>query len=154
MLSTYLVRMIEGHADELTRELLDDLARNPRTPSFHAMPREEMHRRVHDLYLHLGSWLGEQSEDAIERVYTELGQHRFAEGLSLAESLCAMLLAKEHMRSFIRRAGAPDSALELHREVEMNVQLGHFFDRAIYHAVRGYEAARAAAAGRGSPATP
>jgi hypothetical protein len=98
--------------------------------------------------------MGEQSEEAIERAYTELGRQRFAEGVSLAESLCAMLLTKEHLRSFIRRAGAPHSALELHREVEMNVQIGHFFDRAVYHAVRGYEAARTAATGGASAATP
>jgi hypothetical protein len=147
MLSTYLVRMIESHAEELTRELLADLGRNPRTPSFHTMSRQEVQQRVHDLYQNLGSWLGEQSEEAVERTYTELGRRRFAEGIPLSESLCVMLLTKDHLRSFVRRAGAPDSALELHREVEMNVQIGHFFDRVIYHAVRGYEAARAEATG-------
>lgn len=153
MLSTYLVRIIEAHAEELTRELLDDLSRNPRTPSFHTMPREELQQRVHDLYRHLGTWLGEQSEEAVERTYTEVGRRRFAEGVPLAESFCAMLLTKEHLRSYLRRAGAPHSALELHREVEMNVQLGHFFDRVIYHTVLGYERARAEA-GHTSSARP
>jgi len=40
MLSAHLIRVIETHAEELTRELLDDLGRNPRTPSFRSMSRD------------------------------------------------------------------------------------------------------------------
>src|SRR5262245_13721748 len=54
MLSAHLIRTIEMHAEELTRELLDDLGRNPRTPSFHSLTREELRSRVYDVYHNLG----------------------------------------------------------------------------------------------------
>jgi hypothetical protein len=50
---------------------------------------------------------------------------------------------KEHLRSYIRRAAAADSAVELHQEAELNLMIGHFFDKALYFTVRGYEEARA-----------
>lgn len=142
MLSAYLVRMIENHAEDLTKALLDDLQTNPRTASFHRLSRDELHRRLFDLYHNLGHWLADKSESAIEETYTELAQRRFQENVPISELLYALLLGKEHLRSFVRRMGVVYSALELHREVELNLMISHFFDRAVYYAVKGYEEAR------------
>ena len=148
MLSAYLVRMIENHAEDLTREVLDDLTHNPKTPAWHALSRDEMHRRVYDLYHNLGHWLADKSETAVERSYSQLGRDRFSEQVPLEEVVFATVLIKDHLRNFIRRAGVVYSALELHREVELNLMVGHFFDKALYYAVKGYEEARADSAAR------
>jgi hypothetical protein len=142
MLSAYLVRMIENHAEELTRELLNDLMANARTPSYHRLSADELHRRTYDLYHNLGQWLADKSESAIEAMYVQLGSTRSAEGVPASELIYALVLAKEHLRNFVRRVGVVYSALELHREVELNLMIGHFFDRAMYYAIRGHEAAR------------
>ena len=148
MLSAYLVRMIENHAADLTREVLDDLVQHPNTPSFHALSRDELHKRAFDLYHNLGQWLADKSEADVEATYSSLGRKRFHEGLPLSEVLYAHLLIKDHLRNFVRRAGVVYSALELHREVELNLMIGHFFDKALYYMARGYELAQAEAAGR------
>jgi hypothetical protein len=142
MLSAYLVRMIENHAEDLTKALLDDLQSHPRTTSFHRLSRDELHRRLYDLYHNLGQWLGDKSESAIEETYVELGRRRFLDNVPISELLYALILGKEHLRNFVRRVGVVYSALELHREVELNLMISHFFDRAMYYAVRGHEAAR------------
>lgn len=41
MLSTRLIRMIEDHAEEITRGMLADLGRNHRTPGYHSLPQDE-----------------------------------------------------------------------------------------------------------------
>jgi hypothetical protein len=138
--------MIENHAEDLTREVLDDLTQNPKTPAWHRLSRDEIHRRTYDFYHNLGNWLAEKSEAAVERSYCQLGRDRFQEGVPLHEVVYATILVKNHLRSFIRRAGVVYSALELHREVELNLMLGHFFDAALLYAVKGYEDARAEAA--------
>jgi Zn-dependent peptidase ImmA (M78 family) len=146
MLSAYLVRMIENHAEDLTREVLDDLTQNPKTPAWHTLSRDELHRRVYDLYHNLGHWLADKSEALVERTYSQMGRERFAEHVPLTELVFATMLIKDHLRNFIRRAGVVYSALELHREVELNLMIGHFFDKALYYAVTGYEEARAESA--------
>lgn len=144
MLSVFLIRMIENHAEDLTREVLADFAKNPRTPHLHAVSQEELHQRAFDLFRNLGQWLADRHDGHIEEPYARLGRDRHVEGVPLSEVIYAVILIKEHLRNYVRRAGAASTALELYQEVELNLMIGHFFDRALYHTVKGYEASRTA----------
>jgi len=141
MLSDRLVRMIEHHADELTRALVENLRSNPRTASYHRLSREAIHDRAYLVYKNLGLWLNSKAEEDIEANYTELGKKREAEGVPISEVVYALILTKYHLRDYIRAAGLVDSAVELHQEQELHHVLGHFFDKAIYYTVRAYERA-------------
>jgi hypothetical protein len=131
--------MIEDHADELLRGLMDDLQSNSRTPSYHRIKREELRIRLHDVYRHLGELLSDGTEARIESVYGELGRKRHAEDIPLSEVVFALTLAKYHLRDYIRTRGLVDSAIELYQEQELQRLVGRFFDRAVYYTVRGYE---------------
>jgi hypothetical protein len=139
MLSARLIRLIEEHAEELTRAVLDHLTTDPRTPCYQRIPRDELARRVYDVYHNLGRWLGHRSEGPIEAHYAPLGRLRRAEGIPLSEVVCALSLEKGQLREFVRRRGLADSAVELYSEEELNLMIDHFFDKALYHTVRGYE---------------
>jgi len=151
MLSARLVRMIEDHAEQLTRSFVHDLQSNTQTPSYHHLSHEALHRRVFDVYRNLGHWLGRKTDEALEAAYKELGKQRAAEGIPLNEVVYALILTKYHLRDYIRSAGLVDSAVELYQEQEFHRLVGHFFDLAIYHTVKGYE--REAALGRASSAS-
>ena len=84
MLSDRLIRMIEHHADELTRALVEDLQSNPRTASYHRLSREAIHDRTYHVYKDLGLWLNSKAEGDIEASYTELGKEREAEGIPIS----------------------------------------------------------------------
>jgi hypothetical protein len=139
LLSARLIRVIEEHAEELTRGVLKDLASNPLTPEYHRLPPEELHRRVYDVYHNLGRWLGDKTEEHIAATYGGLGRTRCAEGVPLSEVVYALVLIKDHLREYIRAVGLVDSAVELYLEEELHLSIGHFFDRALYHTVKGYE---------------
>ena len=139
MLSARLVQIIEEHAEELTGRVLEDVAANPRTPHYHGLSSEEMHRRVYDVYHNLGRWLGDQTEERLEVTYGGLGRTRYREGVPLSEVLYALIIIKDHLREYIRAVGLVDSAVELYLEEELHLSIGRFFDRARYHAVKGYE---------------
>jgi len=141
MLSARLVRMIEDHAEQLTQGALDDIRHNPRTPSYHRLSREELHLRLYDVYSHLGRWLGERAESAIEATYRDLGRRRRTEAIPLSEVLYALILTKHHLGEYILSAGLVGSAVELYQEEELNIMVGHFFDKAVYFTARGYEEA-------------
>ena len=80
-----------------------------------------------------------------------MGRTRFREGVRVSELVYALLLTKHHLRRYIREHGLVDFAgdrvlpdellpLELYSIQELNYQVGEFFDRALYHLARGYEA--------------
>ena len=148
MLSARLIKLIEDHAEDLTREVLRDLAGNARTPSYNALPADELHRRVYDVYHNLGRWLGDKTEEHLESTFGGLGRRRHAEGVPLSEAMYALVLIKDHLRGYIRAVGLVDSTVELYLEEELHLQIGNFFDNAVYHMVKGYEAAATSHAGR------
>lgn len=141
MLAPRLIKLIEDHAEELTRGAIRDVRSNPRTPAYHQIPEDEMHRRLYDVYHHLGRWVGEKSDERIETSYAELGRRRHAEGTPLSEVVYALILSKQHLREYIRASGHVGTAVELMQEEELNLLLGHFYDKAIYYTIRGYEQA-------------
>lgn len=146
MLSDRLVRMIESHAEELTRALVQNLQSNPRTQSYQRFSREAVHHRTYDVYRNLGMWLNSKAEADIEARYTELGNKRENEGTPLSEVIYALILTKYHLRDYIRSAGLVDSAVDLYQEQELHRLVGQFFDKAIYYTTRAYE--RAATLGK------
>ena len=139
MLSDSLVQMIEAHAEKLTHSLINDLKSNKRTTHYHPLTGAELHHRTYDVYRNLGHWIAAKTEVAIESSYTELGKTRQAEGLPLNEVVYALILTKKHLREYIRFSGLSDSAVDLHRERELQQLVGQFFDKAIYYTVRGFE---------------
>lgn len=139
MLSARLVRMIEDHAEQLTLGVVNDLQSNPRTSAYHKLSRDELHHRVYEVYRNLGRWLGEKTDGPIEASYGELGKKRWAEGIPLSEVIYALILTKVRLRDYIRSAGLVDSTVELYQEQELHRLVGHFFDKALYYAVKGYE---------------
>lgn len=139
MLSVRLVQMIEDHAEQLTRTVVDDLQTNPRTAHYHNLSRVELHHRAHEVYRNLGHSLAQKSDEPIEATYSKLGAKRFAEGVPLSEVVYALVLEKYHLRDYIRSAGLMDSVVELYQEQELHRLIGHFFDRATYYTVKGYE---------------
>jgi hypothetical protein len=139
MLSTRLVQMIEDHAEELTRNVIRDVKSHSLTPHFQHVSHDELRHRTYGVYRNLGHWLSHKTDEAIQTTYTELAKKRFAEGVPLSEVVYALILTKDHLRDYVRSAGLPDTAVELYQEQELHRLVGHFFDRAIYYTVRGYE---------------
>jgi hypothetical protein len=64
-------------AGMLTREALNDLMTNERTRSLRTIPKDELELRISALYLNLGTWIGDPSDDAVLREYEDWGRTRF-----------------------------------------------------------------------------
>lgn len=136
--------MVEDHAEQITHALLSDLQSNARTPTYNGLSRDELQRRVMEVYRNLGHWLAHESDSVIEKAYTELGKIRFADDVPLSEVVYALILTKSHLRDYIRTSALLDSAVELYQEKELQELITQFFDKAIYYTVQAYmqEAAR------------
>ena len=148
MFSTRLVAMIENHAEQLTAGVVAELQRHPRTSGYHHFSTSDLHDRAYDVYHNLGKWLTRGSEGEIEASYTDLGSRRREEGIPLSQVIFAMLLIQDHLLHYVSTSGLSDSALDLYQEMDLIRDVARFFDRAIYHTVRGYEAGVYAVSGR------
>jgi hypothetical protein len=159
MLGAHLLQLIEAHAGPLSRDVVDDVMTNERTPTFRRLHAADVETRVSALFYNLGKWIGSEDEDAVRAEYEDMGRVRFREGVPVSELVYALLITKSHLRRYIREHALVDFAgdrvappellpLELHSIQDVNYRVGEFFDRALYHLARGYEAAAADAARR------
>ena len=152
MLANRVIQLIENHSVSLTQEALRDILTNENTISFRRVPREELKPRIAALYENLGKWIGKPNEDDIRQEYEGWGRTRFRQGIPFSEIVYVLMLTKRYLRKFIREHGmvafsgdrvTPDELVpvELYSIQELNYLVGDFFDRALYHLVRGYESA-------------
>ena len=155
MLGSRLLLLIQAHAGSLTHDVVKDVTTNERTPAFWRLNPADVEARVSTLFYNLGKWIGDADEKVVQAEYEDMGRTRFRQGVPVSELVYALLIAKHHMRRYIREHGLVDFAgdrvapeellpLELHSIQELNYQVGEFFDRALYHLARGYEREAAA----------
>src|SRR5688572_22243541 len=142
MLAMRLVRLIETHSEQLSRELSEKVWNSPRCSDLHKVPEAELEARRRENYRNLTDWLVDKTEADVERRYTELGETRARQGVAYSHFIWAITATKEHMRAFVQREGLSESAMDLHGELELLHLLGQFFDRALYYAALGYERER------------
>jgi hypothetical protein len=81
---------------------------------------------------------GRVPEGDIASFFHKLGATRAAQGLPLPELVSAILLLKREIWMTARTHGVWESAMDLQRAVDLNRELGRFFDRAVYHSTAGY----------------
>ena len=151
MIAAKLIELIEIHATRLASDAAQDLATNTRTPGFRGVPRDDLEQRVYRLFRHLGDWIGSPKSERVEAEFAEWGRRRFGQGIPLSEIVYAILILKQHLRRYIREHSLIEEAfphiesdyvlpMHLHALQDLNSRVGEFFDEALYHLARGYEA--------------
>jgi len=139
MISAKLIKMIEDHAEQIARELVNDIKTNPKTKSYHHFSAEEIHRRVYDVYRNLSDWLIDKTESEIQQSYMALGKERFEEKIPISQVIFSLVLTRNHLVEYVKRHGLADTALEFFMELELLFLVTKFYDKAIYYTVCGYE---------------
>ena len=133
-----LIDLIEDHADELTERMVLKVRQDPRTTAYHRFDDEELGERARLVYANLGKWLGETSEAGVEEEYFRLGRQRCTERIPLSEVVMALLLTRRNLWHFVELQGW-DTIFDLRQQLDLELLVVRFFDRAIHHSVRGYE---------------
>jgi len=134
-----LVKLIESRADELAELMVRKVRESPRTAAYHRFGDDELGERARLVYANLGKWLEEASEGLVEEEYFRLGKLRCQERVPLSQVIWALLLTRRNLWQFIELQGW-DSVSDLQRTLDLEILVVRFFDRAILHTARGYEA--------------
>ncbi len=141
MISRALVKQIEANADKLAMDVVEAVKHDRRAEFYHSMSDNKYHKLVHDLYKHLGSWLQSHTWRRLRTSYERKGRDRFHDGMPLDQLVFALTQTKATLIEFVRGSIEGDSS-ERDLELELLLAISAFFDRAIYHTVRGFEDAR------------
>jgi hypothetical protein len=142
MLSTNLVRMIESHAEQIIAEAIRRVRQDAELPHLNKLADAELRGWAGHILKHLGDWLTVSDEKQIASCYQGLGRLRFEEHVPLHESVRNFQALKDLTVSYVRNQGARQTTIELYAEEELEHSLYKFFDKMIYHVVRGYESAQ------------
>jgi hypothetical protein len=149
MFAVRLVQLIEAHADALSERLMEKLRTASRCQELLLkVPADELRRRTHEIYRHLGEWLLTKTESDVEERYVGLGMRRARQGVSYSTFLWAVNLTKEHLWEILEREGLLEEPLELLGELDLLHSLELFFDRVLYFTSVGYERERREAGDR------
>jgi hypothetical protein len=73
MLAIRLVRLIENHIEQLSRDLSEKVWNSSRCSDLSKVPASELQARTREIYRNLSDWLLDKTEAQVERRYTELG---------------------------------------------------------------------------------
>ena len=141
MLSDALVAMIKARAGEIARVWIADICENPTTARYCNVDQEQLFERGTTALSQFGRWLsGREADQEVSDFYFEIGRQRKAEGFDAHEVLSALMLLKKHTWSFARNHGVWERPIDVYRVLELNRRIAAFFDKAIYHAARGFAA--------------
>jgi len=127
------------HGDEIAELWLQALRQSPQTPSYGAVSDTELVNASEFALSQVDSYFGGQPADAeISEFFYNIGATRAAQKLPLAELISATLLLKREIWMTARTHGLWESAADLQRAVDLNRELGRFFDKAVYYETAGY----------------
>jgi ADP-ribose pyrophosphatase YjhB (NUDIX family) len=144
LLSDALVAMVEEHAEEVTRLWHEEVRRNPTTASYAATEPDRLFQRGYVAVSQFSRWLkGREADREVRAFYRELGRERKAQGFAVHEVLSSLTLLRKHIWTYTRTRDVWERPIDVYRVLELNRRIALFFDKAIYHTVRGFEEADA-----------
>jgi ADP-ribose pyrophosphatase YjhB (NUDIX family) len=139
LISDALVRLVEEHAEEISRRWLEVVRTTPTTPTYAALPSGIVQEKALAALSRFCSWLsGEEHGEEVAEYYRTLGRQRREQGFTLPEVLSALTLLRREIWMFIGERAALVDLLEVYRAMELSRRVVLFFDKALYHMARGF----------------
>lgn len=139
MLSDSLIGFVNDNISLVARLWLADVRSNHTTGCYHELDPDALLAECTLTLQQLGRWLaGGSTEEQMKLSFHDLGAHRQSQGVPLHELLSAIMLLKRQMWVHARSQGVWQRPMEMYRVMELQSRFAVFFDRAMYHAARGY----------------
>lgn len=130
---------VDQYGEKIANMWLETLRVSPQTPAYAAVSDEELVSRSEFALRQVQEYFsGKSGEAGVGEFFYQVGAARAAQGVPLPELVSAILLLKREIWMTARTHGVWESAMDLQRAVDLNRELGRFFDRAVYYATAGY----------------
>ena len=141
MLYEKFIRLVEDHAEALTKEWIKEIKSNPSTVGYRKVDEAILGVRVFDVYRRLGEWVmnADPSDPKTAEHFIKLGRERAGEKLKNSEVIYALILARVVLWRYIVDQGIITSTIDLHQSLEFYQKVNNFFDKATYFVAVGFE---------------
>ncbi|MFH1745676.1 MAG: NUDIX domain-containing protein [Planctomycetota bacterium] len=141
MLSDGLVTMIEAHCPDIVGHWLEEVRNSPTTRAYHHLDPAHLTERATTAITQFSRWLkGSEAIKEVRDFYRAIGAERRDQNFALTETISVLTLLKKHIWDFTLSHSARERPIDLYRCLELGRRIAMFFDQAVYHAARGYEA--------------
>jgi len=137
-----LVKVIESNSDRLSKNLLESVLKSERTTEMRRIDSPELLQRAKEIYGDLGGWLLNKTEADIELRYKQVGERLAQMGIPVSHWVWSLALGRQQLWGLLQTEAFPEGAFEVFGHLELVQTLDQFFDRAVYHGIVGFEAAR------------
>lgn len=140
MLSDALIAYFNDSIPYVARLWLADVRSNHTTSgSYMRLDPKSLLQECTTVLESLGRWLeGEGGEEHFRSFYRALGARRREQGVTVHEMLSAIMLLKKQVWNHARSQGVWERPLDAYRVMELQSRFAVYFDKAMYHAVRGH----------------
>ena len=141
MLYEKFIRLVEDHAEKLTKEWIKEIKSNPSTAGYKNVDDAILGVRIFDVYRRLGDWImnAEPNDPSTAEHFIKLGRERAGEKLKNSEVIYALILARVVLWRYIVEHEVITSTIELHQSLEFYQKVNNFFDKATYFVAVGFE---------------
>jgi len=140
MLYEKFIRLVEDHAEKLTKEWIKEIKSNPSTVGYRNIDDAILGVRIFDVYRRLGDWImnAEPNDPNTAEHFIKLGRERAGEKLKNSEVIYALILARVVLWRYIVEHEVITSSIELHQSLEFYQKVNNFFDKAAYFVAVGF----------------
>jgi hypothetical protein len=141
MLYEKFIRLVEDHAEELTKEWIKEIKNNPSTAGYRNIDDAILGVRIFDVYRRLGEWImnADPNDPITAEHFIKLGRERAGEKIKNSEVIYALILARVVLWRYIIEHQVISTAIELHQLLEFYQKVNNFFDKAAYFVAVGFE---------------
>ncbi|ANT65888.1 hypothetical protein [Prosthecochloris sp. CIB 2401] len=135
--------LIENHAESLSKRWAEEVLSNDLTAGYRSFSRQELHDIVFSRFRTLGEWLSrrEGHDRELSLNFCKIGGERHAAGIKSSDMVYSFMIEREMLMSYVQEEGIITEGIDLRRALEFTAELSHFYDKAIYFALVGYEEA-------------
>ncbi|MDP8305794.1 MAG: hypothetical protein RAO75_04675 [Candidatus Chlorobium antarcticum] len=141
VLISRFIRLIEGHAESLSLQWVEEIRSNPLTAGYAKLPKQQLHDIVFSRFRRLGGWMekNEGVDREIAHEFIATGQERATSGIKVSEMVYSLMLERDLLWRHILDEGIVAEGIDLNRAIEFSGRLNYFYEKALYFAVVGYE---------------
>ena len=154
LLSDPLVHVIEEHAPQIARRWTEEIFEHPTTTCLKGLSPAHLEEEATVALSRLGDWLRAEHEGQapgatsslsgeVRAFYRAWGAERARGGCPVHEVLSSLSLLKRHIHDYAQEFGVWEGPADAYTVVELVSRIAAFFDKASYHAARGFEDERA-----------
>ena len=141
MLYEKFIRIIEDHAEELTKEWIKEIKKNHSTAVYRKVGDAFLGVRVFDVYRRLGEGVLNVSpkDPKTTEHFIKLWRERAGEHLKKSEVIYVLILARIVLSRNILDHGYINSSIDRHQSLQFYQQANNFFDKSAYFFAVGFE---------------